>query len=257
MNILGLALFTLQILLETYIFPNYPSEHISPKLFNILGLLLVTYLARSELKNQKTYSIFLVLIANAFLRKYLFAYYYPTKPQSDIVFELALGFLVSFSFIFASQKGFEETEESKIIPDLRKFICSLILANGTAYYFEHYTFSGINENSDLNFEFLSENAEKIFADFVILNGIFILSDLVNFSANRDFKYIKAILKYFVLNFILTVFYFAIFNPNVSSKIYEMLFAYVSKPYNIIIYNMFAYPAVTKFKIAFAALFYLV
>ena len=258
MNILGLALFTLQILLETYIFPNHSSEYISPKIFYILTILLTIYKTRSQLKKQSSYMTIIVLIANAILRKYLFSYYYPTKPRLDLVFELILGFLIAISFIFASQKDFEEIEESKIIPDIRKFICSLVFSNGSAFYYENYTFSGISKNSEFDFKILSEIfVERIFADFIILNGIFIICDLINYSTKRDNSHIKAIFKYFAFNFILTVVYFAIFNENISSKIYELLFAHISKPYNIIIYNMFAYPAVVKFKIAFTSIFYLI
>lgn len=200
--------------------------------------------------------VFLILTANAFLRKYLFSHYYPTRPQLDLVFELIISFAFALSFVFASQKDFEEIEESKIIPDLVKFICSFLFANGSAFYYEHYTFNGVNQNADLNLNFLSENVERVFADFAILNGIFVICEMVNYTAKRDNARLKSIFRYFMLNLIFTVVYFAIFNANISSIIYDLLFSYVSKPYNIIVYNMFAYPAVIKFKLAFAAIFYL-
>ncbi len=257
MNILGLALFTLQILLETYFFPNYPSEHITPKLLNLLSNITTLYLARSELKKQSKQIFFLVIVANTLIKKYLFSYYYPTYAQPDIIFELVLSFFVALSFIFASQKDFEQIEESQIIPDLRKFFCSVVFANSTAHHFEHYTFSGMNEKADFNFQFLSENCERLFADFIILNAILVLCHLINYSAKRDSSHLKAILRYFVINCLMIIVYFATFNSKISSKIYEVLFEYVSKPYNIVVYNMFAYPAVSKFKIAFAFIFYLV
>jgi len=256
MNLLGLALFTIQILLESYIFPNYPSEFITPKLFNILSLFITIYLIRNELRNQKSYIIFLVLIINAILKNYMFNYYYPTRPHYDIIFELVLSFSLAIAFAFNTQKDFEQFGESKIIRDLIKFFCSLLFANGTAFYLKIFTYNDIEHNGVLNFKFISKNFELILADFIILNGIFVICELINYSQKRDGSHIKNIFKYFVFSLIVSLIYFAIFNNTIAETIYDLLFAHVSKPYNIIIFNMFALPPIVKFKIAYAAIFYL-
>ncbi len=254
MNLLSFALFTFQLLLETFILPNNPISMFSPNFFNFMASILIVYIASSELKKMNKSIIFLIFLANIFFKNYLVDYYYPHIPQTEVFFELIITTSVFLSLIFTKEKDYLEIDDSKIIPHIKKFVCSFIFANSLSFYFKDFTFNGIKENE--SYGFLIQNKERIFADFIILHGIFVICDLVNYNERKDKAYIKNIFKWFVFNTIVTLIYFISRDKFISGKIYDLVFHHIPMPYNIILYNTFAYIPEIKFKVGFAFAFYL-
>jgi hypothetical protein len=252
MKIINLLLLLLQIFLETYLISksSFSFYFINPKFFLLMKYILNAFLITKELRknSQRNFYIFIFMTLDALIGKYLINIYYPDRPQFDIPLILFTYYLAGFSLSFIKSSDFEEFENSEINSAITKFICSFVFSNVFYNYLMNYHLNTA-KNFLITFEFIYYYLELFLADFLIIFGVGCYSNLINFFY-EDNKGIKKILIKFLFKMINMFLFFAIFNSAFAEFFYEILFSYISKPNNILIYNCFAYDNEIRMKIIF-------
>merc|ERR1711957_896338 len=90
------------------------------------------------------------------------------------------------------------------------------------------------------------------ADFVIIYGSITVCDLINFyySKEETKSTFKIILKRIIFQMIVCAIFFMIFNSTLADICYNLLFDNLSKPYNILMYNMVGYSPLIRMKVIY-------
>jgi hypothetical protein len=257
MKLINFVFLLIQIFLETKIIPELPEGYINPKKFVFLGSTLCAFFITMELIKFSKLTTFCVLTLDILLGAYLIGQYYPEKPQFDIPLFLFIYYLTFFSLFFIKKENFSEMFESNIISALFKFLCSICGSNLFVNYFKLYHKESI-DNFEFNKQFLTNYSEKFFVDFVVLFGSVTLCDLINFyySKEENASRIKNIIKRIIFKFIICLVFFMILNTNLAELCYNLLFNNLSKPYNILIYNIIAYNPLIRMKVSYSVINYL-
>ena len=255
MKFINLALLILQILLETKIFPDLSSDYVNPKLFMVSGMTLGAFLISLELSKRSKFTIFGVLTMDAFLGSYLCSLYYPNKPQFDVPLILFIYYTGAISLYYIKSKDFDEMLSSDIILPIFKFLCCLCFSNMYVDYFELYHAETV-ANFEFNFKFFTSYSEKFIVDYVIIFGAASVCDLINFYYSKEetnFS-LRNIIKRIIFKIINCAIFFTIFNSSLADSCYDLLFKHLSKPYNILIYNMVGYNPLIRMKVIYAIIF---
>lgn len=256
MNLLRLALFTLQIMLETIILPKLGTKYISPKMFNLAAMLLTAYIVKKDLKHKPNSLVFFLFLINTIVVKFLLDTYYPKSSNFDPGFELVTVFIFLSSFILAKKEDFDVFDQSKINRETFDFICSFVFSNKLANYIVDLKLYQILTLTSVESKFLIEFTETFLVDFIIIYGVNVAADLVNYKDGRNKTHLHNIFKMLGFFFVYLVLGYVIFSNAISNTLYDFLFSFISKPYNIMLYNMFAFAPLIKFKIAYATINFL-
>ena len=255
MNFLKITLITIHILLELYIFPIYSKGSLNIQIFNVLGTLLRVYLVRRELQKSQSLTILLLFVVRQLFVGYLINLYYPGKEAPDFIKEIILSALFIFSLAFADNKDFEEFQKSEYIPTINLFLNSLIFSNFLTNYLVSFHLNNISNNTDFSPKYFFSYGQKVLVDFAIIYGIFISIDTLKYFNQKNDLFLKKIAKYASFFSIIFLIFYMNFNKIITQRIYDVLFTYCPKPYNMMIYNVFSFNEVIRYKILFSLVYY--
>ena len=257
MKLINLVLLLIQIILETKIIPELPEGYITPKKYVFLGSTLCAFFITMDLIKFSKFTTFFVLTLDIFLGAYLVGHYYPDKPQFDIPLFLFIYYMTFISLFFLKKENFSEMFTSDINSALFSFLCSLCGSNLFVNYFIAYHKDTV-ENFDINKIFYSNYPEKFFADYVVMFGSITLCDLINYfySKEENSARIGNIIKRIIFKIVICLVFFMILNTNIAEICYNLLFNNLSKPYNILIYNIIAYNPLIRMKVSYSVINYL-
>jgi hypothetical protein len=257
MNYLKVGTILVSIFLFRYIFTSFETSFLNE---NSVKLLLMVYLLLYTKKMLKKMNFFAFIIAVSiefYVSKWLYKTYINQEYTLVNDYYLIAIFLCSIIVVMCITKSMiKEIEENEFISFLISKLENYLYIYNFFYFFTNTFYSSVVNINDF---FTIRWNDTFFYFFVSLLYLFLLPLICNFTRyinsfiNKDY-YMKILIRKYMLTVCVSIAFIVNYNSQFGNYIYNILFTYLSQPYNSLIYNLIPFNKDFRFKILLLILF---
>lgn len=249
-------IFICQILLETVIFPSIDPKLYAKTTIHFLAIVTSVYVTRNALKNYSIIFVYISIIFDYFLNKFLLIYFYDLKANVlEFKHSLLIITISLIVFSFTPKSHLDEFEQSKPLTILFEAFMRTVLTQKYFFFFNHS-----NKRHPI---FHLEYSKIIFIgliDLLINGGSFVFNSfflISRESKEKKKKYVWALIYRYIMFMVATILYSSIFNDKFSGFLYEGIYGKIPEPHSHLIYNSFPRNKELRFKISLYFVFWLI
>jgi hypothetical protein len=251
-------LLIILILLEIFIIPTYrlrdTHKILSRSTIHFLGILNSVYSTRVTLKEYRCIAIIVIAI-NFLFGKFLISQFYDYGCKYfDSMHSIAILLITIIPFIiFTSQKEILEFEEhgGLIKSFIHQGFSNIISVNQLFYFYKNFH---LKYGNIVEYYFNKQLIIHFIVDFLANSFSYTVNNLLGFYMHRtkegggDAKYLKGILKKFMLMVLANLAFYSIYSFQMARKVFEGFNLNLPQPHNLILYNMLPQDLDQRFRV---------
>lgn len=261
MDYTKLGLFILYIILEATIIPSYLNTYLNATSNWLYGSVLVSLWLRMSFKKFSIlFSLFFILF-DLIVGLYLIKIFYdPDLSFINFTHIYVLHFIVFIMFYFTKNEQFKELKNSAVGNYILTFVvnCSVL-----CFFFGYIKGTHLNDALNLNINELNINdLKKIGLEFLVdvfVMGnqlVLVLATKYYYSKSKKTHFLNGMIRRIFTILLITIAFYANYNSQICTFVYEKFNEHVPQPHNIILYNSFLMDRDLRFRIFLATLIYI-
>lgn len=257
MNYLKVGTILVSIFLFRYLFCYLESDFLNESSVKLLLMVYLLFYTKKMLKKVNLFAFIIAVSIEFYLSKWLYKSYIDQEYTLVNDYYMVAIFILSITIVMCLTKSMiKEIEENEFISFLIYKIENYLYIYHFFYFYRKTFYTSIENIND--FYSIKWN-DTFFYFFVSLVYLFFLPLICNFTRyinsfiNKDY-YMKIIIRKYVLLLYISIGFIINYNTQFGNYIYNILFTYISQPYNSLIYNLLPFNKDFRFKILLLILF---